>query len=109
MNKILRTMLFFLFIGFLIGGVFMQYFTSFQLGVFESIVYWWVLIVWVSLIWKFKLKADVSFFIAIVILCIAILIKIFGFFEMGEKIARLSLIGFIIGFIQALKEYHKNH
>lgn len=109
MNKILKSVLLFLWIIVLLGFVIIQYFTTFQPALLESFIYWWVLIAWIFIIWKFRIKANIPLFVAVILLCVSILIKISGFPNIGEKIARLSFIGWIVGFIQALKEYRKNY
>lgn len=107
MIKAIKFLLLFLWIALLLGFITLQFFTTFQPALLEAFIYWWVLIFWIFIIWQFKVQTKVSFYIVASLLSLSALILIVGFFDIGERIARLAFIGWIVGLCQAFLDYKR--
>lgn len=75
----------------------------------SSVIYWLTALVWVILLILYKLKSTFSMFVAFILLIISAVLSVFGLSSFGETIMRLSLIGWLLGIVQALLEYRKEH
>ena len=72
-----------------------------------SSIYWMILIGWIGLILKYKLRESFSLTIAFVLFAAAAIFTTLGFISIGETIMRLSLIGWMIGIVQSVINYEK--
>lgn len=73
----------------------------------QFLLFWWVFIGWIFLTYLFKLKSKFTFIVALSLFAISALFTTIGLQSFAETIMRFSLIGWVIGFLQALIEYKK--
>lgn len=76
-------------------------------SVFHNLMYWWVFFGLVFLIWKLKINSTGSLLLTLFFFAIAFSVTVFGLDILAEIVMRVSFIGLMIGFIQALREYKK--
>lgn len=74
----------------------------------QFLLFWWVFIGWIFLTYFFKLKSRLAFAVAFILFLIAALLTTINLQSFAETIMRISFIGWIIGFVQALIEYKKD-
>lgn len=74
-----------------------------------SLLFWWLLFFYISCAWNFSLDSGFTLWVAFILFLISSLLTLLNLGILGEFILRLSLIAWIIGLIQALKEYCKNN
>lgn len=85
--------------------------TEFRLEYFQSAlsistaIYFWILVGWVYLSVVFKLSSSFTGILALVIFFVGVLLTTLGFAVLGETVLRVSFIGWLIWFPQALLEY----
>lgn len=76
-------------------------------SVFNSWMYWLILLGWIIAIRQFKIDSKVTFILTFLFFTIAATVTSFGQEISAEIIMRISFIGLLIGFIQALMEFKK--
>lgn len=84
-------------------------FISFSLRVsLERISYWYILLAWLILIWRFRLNSGLSMKLGLLLFILSATSYLTTLVNISEVLMRLSLIGFLIGILQAFFEYLKN-
>lgn len=74
-----------------------------------SIIYWLTLFGWLFLIWNYKLESYQSLLPAFIFFVFGALLTVFGLFGIAEIFMRISLMGWLVGIVQALTEYKTHH
>lgn len=72
-----------------------------------SFIYFWISLGWIFLIILFKLRSNPTFIISFTLFFISGFLSTFNLQNLAENFMRISLIGWMIGFTQALVEYKK--
>lgn len=70
-----------------------------------SLIYWLILMLFIFTIWLFKISSKIVLPISFGLFIIAGLLTTFNLTIMAEMIMRISLLGWLIGVIQAIFEY----
>lgn len=94
-----------LFIGFGILGLVAVLSMSRLNPFFASLIYLWILGICIATIWLFKLSSSPILLLSFGLFILAAILTTVGITSTAEIIMRLSLIGWLIGFIQASYEY----
>lgn len=100
----MRNKLIFLLLVWLIGFVFILVFRRLTQP-FISFIYWAILGLFISTVWIFKIKSQVVLFSAFGLFILGGIIAAFKLNSIAEIILRISLIGWLVGFIKSLVEY----
>jgi hypothetical protein len=74
---------------------------------FNSLLYWWIGLSWIFIIVKFDLKDSLSLLTSLTFFISAIILELSGLTLIAEKFARISLLLFILGYLQILIKFHK--
>ena len=88
--------------------VIQMFFNSLLPSFFYSFFFWYLLIFYYLCIWSFHLRSGFTLWTAFILFLFSALITSINLREVGEFFMRLSLICWIIGLIQSLKEYKKS-
>lgn len=72
---------------------------------FSSLTYWGVLGLYIITILYSKFSSDVVLWFSLILFLLAGLLTTFGVSSLAENLMRLSLIGWLTGFIQSFFEY----
>lgn len=78
-----------------------------QTSVISSLIYWMILGLIIFTILLFKLRSQVVLLFSFGLFILAALVTTLTFTSIAEKIMRISLLGWIVGFILSLIEYKK--
>lgn len=70
-----------------------------------SLIYWIILGIFIFTVWLFKLSSKIILLVSFTLFIVAGLLATFSFTTLAEVIMRLSLLGWLIGFSQAVFEY----
>jgi hypothetical protein len=71
----------------------------------DSLFLWWLLLGWVYIVYRFKIKPQISIVFGLSLYVSGIIISVLGFNELVEFLFKLSYISWIIGLISALVYY----
>lgn len=80
-----------------------------QTAAISSLIYWIILGLIISTIWLFKMSSQLVLLSSLLLFILAGLIATLTFTAIAEKIMRISLLGWIIGFMQATFEYYSKN
>lgn len=72
---------------------------------FSPLIYWWVLGSCIITVWIFKLSSTPVLLSSFGLFIFAAVLTTFRITNLAEVIMRLSLLGWLIGFIQSVFEY----
>lgn len=72
---------------------------------FAHLIYWGVLGICIIVIWLFKLSSSPVLLSSFGLFIFAAILTTIGITDLAEIVMRLSLIGWLIGFIQSVFEY----
>jgi len=75
----------------------------------SNFVYWLILFAWIALIKLYKFESGLLMAIAFALILTSLILAIIGLPSIGETIIRISFIGWLVGIVQALLEYRKEH
>lgn len=75
---------------------------------FTSFIYWAILGLFISTVWLFKLKSPLVLFLSFGLFISAGILTAFKVYSIAEMIIRISLIGWLVGFVQSVFEYFSN-
>lgn len=104
----IKLVLFVLYIFGLLGLVVVHLLSSRGIGSsLQNILYWYIFLGWVWAVSIFALKSTVSLFLALVLFVIAVVVKIVGPQDLSQAMLRVSILGWLVGILQALIEYIK--
>jgi len=70
-------------------------------------LYFVVVLIWILLFRKSKNDGKNTLVVAFILLMLSFLFTTLGVFRLGESLARISLLGWILGLFQALLEYRR--
>lgn len=107
LKKIFITIYFVLFTALSLFQVFL--FVSNSSYSLSSYLYWFVLVGWIYKIREHRLTSASAFKVAFVLFIFAAMFAFLNLDKIGETVMRVSFIGWIIGFIQAIIEYRKEN
>lgn len=74
-----------------------------------EIVYWLILFIFILIIWIMKKNSGFALSIAFTLFILAAILTVFNLRNLAETFMRLSLIGWLIGILQALLEYRTSN
>lgn len=94
-----------LFLGLILGVIYIWAYSFYVDYSLESYIYWLVLIGSLISIWFWKKGSNFSLYVSFFLFIISALIVTVGFQDIGEPIMRLSFIFLLVGFIQSAVEY----
>lgn len=95
----------------LLGLIVFQVWLNISLSDFSvlSLIYWIMFVGWIGIIIKFKWTSVITLTIAFTFYIVGAILVTFGFSGLAEGVLRISVIGWILGIVQALLEYRKEH
>lgn len=93
-------------IALLVAEFRLEYFQS-ALSI-SAAIYFWILVGWIYVSVVFKLSCSITGMFALVIFFIGVVLTTLGFVSLGESVFRVSFVGWLIWFPQALFEYVKS-
>lgn len=104
---LLLAMLLVIFFGLIIAEIWLNDLLS-DLSI-SNYMYWVIFVTWIYIIAAFKVESRTSLVIAFVLYIAASFITIVGGDGYAEIIMRVSFMGWVLGIMQALLEYRKEH
>ena len=106
--KIIRKSLVILFIViFVLCMLFVIWQNVMSYQVSSTPVYWVVIVGWVFIITNYNLASSTSIFLAIILFIVGVSLSVLGIWSISEIFMQLSIIGVLLGAIQALWELKK--
>ncbi len=81
----------------------------FELGFsVSSIIYWFIFVGWIFVLILFNKNSKLTLQLSLGMFIVGVVMFIFGFKVAAETLMRVSMIGWLIGVVQAVIEYKKD-